>query len=534
MKICPRFLTLLLACQLCMTAQVLPPTEVQTAISTPYESAEGRVVSTTTQLDILVAYTPAARAYAGGTNAMKAAIHSHIALANRCYSNSDIPILLRAVAIVETNYTEGATFNVDLTKLQSTSDGVMDELHALRTTYGADLVALIRRNDAAGVAGLAYVNTGNGDAGFAPWAFSVTADNWASGNIAFPHEVGHNLGCYHDRGNSAGATHAYAYGWRFYGDDHVQYITVMAYYPGTRIPYFSNPTIRYQGQPTGVASGGSAADNALRHEITAAGTAAYRADGIAIGSGVRGDLNGDGYADLLFKGDDGRICAWFMNGAARSSLAVFGNTFTPSIWTPVAAADFNGDGKSDLLFKSNDGRLCVWFMNGTVRTSALVSASAFTPSLWTPVAAADFDRDGKADILFASTTGQLCVWFMSGATRTSVSVLPATYTPSLWTPIAAADFDGDGRSDLLFKSTAGQLCIWFMSGTTRSTASILVSTFTAALWTPIGSADFNGDSKSDILFKSTAGQLCIWFMNGTTRSSATVGANTFGSAWNPF
>jgi len=35
----------------------------------------------------------------------------------------------------------------------------------------------------------------------------------------------------------------------------VQYRTVMAYAPGTRIPYFSNPDVTYQGVPTGVPIG---------------------------------------------------------------------------------------------------------------------------------------------------------------------------------------------------------------------------------------------------------------------------------------
>ena len=134
----------------------------------------------------------------------------------------------------------------------------MDEVHTLRATYGADLVALITATlDACG-RGWLYN-------GFSNAAFTVTEDSCAVGNLSFPHELGHNMGARHDwyvddtTGSAPGGlsdNHGRAYvagSWR----------TVMAYNnfcddnggSCTRVPYFSNPGINYLGVPTGFVAG---------------------------------------------------------------------------------------------------------------------------------------------------------------------------------------------------------------------------------------------------------------------------------------
>ena len=520
----------LLAAPLGLAAQILPETvdPVPAPAEAPYPVEEGRLATTTTQLDILMAYTPAARAYAGSASAMRAAIHSHIALANRCYANSDMPIVMRPVGIVETSYTEASTFNDDLTRLQSTNDGVMDELHTLRTTRGADLVALIRRNSAAGVAGLAYVNSGNGDAGFIPWAFSVTADIWASGNIAFPHEVGHNMGCWHDRDNSSGATHPYAYGWRFYGNDSVQYITVMAYYPGTRIPHFSNPTINYQGVATGVASGGTAADNALRHEITLAGSAAYRPLGTTVGSGVRGDANGDNTLDLFLQNTStGERAIWLMSSATRNQTVVL--TTGSTAWQIALVADMNADGHTDLVFQNiSTGERSIWLMSGAARSSVVTLPTGALA--WQMAAAGDFNADGKTDLVYQNTTtGERCIWLMNGTARLSVFTLP---TGALaWQIAACADFNADGKPDLVYQNTTtGERCIWLMNGTDRLSVVTLPTGITA--WRIAAAGDINTDGKPDLIFQNTTtGEVSVWYMNGTTRTSTATLPAAASAAW---
>ena len=61
------------------------------------------------------------------------------------------------------------------------------------------------------------------------------------------------MGSTHDRQNGSGGCYNYSYGWRTSNN---QWRTVMAYSPGTRIKYFSNPNKSRNGLPLG--SAGSA------------------------------------------------------------------------------------------------------------------------------------------------------------------------------------------------------------------------------------------------------------------------------------
>ena len=66
----------------------------------------------------------------------------------------------------------------------------------------------------------------------------------------------YNVGGNADRRNiDVPGIDSWARGYRFRGNDGVRYRTVMAYAPGTRIPYYSNPNVRFKGAPTGLPAG---------------------------------------------------------------------------------------------------------------------------------------------------------------------------------------------------------------------------------------------------------------------------------------
>lgn len=226
-------------------------------------------------IDVMVVYTAAARAGAGGTSAIHTLIDLAIAEANTCYQNSDISAQLNLVHRAEVSYTETGNASTDLGRLRATSDGYLDVVHTLRTQYGADVVSLFTESMGS-YAGLGYVMSPS-SSGFAPYAFNVVRRVYATGQYVFAHEVGHNIGCAHDRQNSTSpGAYSYSYGHRFYAGG-VQYRTVMAYAPGARIPYFSNPDVAYNGTATGVASSsGSSADNAKSINNTAPIVANFR------------------------------------------------------------------------------------------------------------------------------------------------------------------------------------------------------------------------------------------------------------------
>lgn len=199
-------------------------------------------------LDVLIVYTPAARNAMGGTNGITSLANSAVAAANNAYNNSDIPTRINLVHIAQVDYTE-SSFGTDLSRLRSTSDGNMDEVHDLRNQYNADFVAMLSAGS--GSCGIAYLMTSNSPS-FQSSAFSVTRYSCAVGNLTFAHELGHNMGCAHDRDNASGGLNSYSFGHRWFSTNGQRYRSVMSYSPGSRIAHFSNPNIDFIGTPTGV------------------------------------------------------------------------------------------------------------------------------------------------------------------------------------------------------------------------------------------------------------------------------------------
>jgi hypothetical protein len=227
-----------------------------------------------TLVDVLVVYTPAARDAAGGTAGMMSLINTAVTETNTGYSNSGVVQRLRLARAEELAYTEAAALT-DLERITDTGDGFMDSVHALRDAYKADEVALIGAGySASGTCGIAWLMAGN-NPGFAPNAFAVIDWSCATGYYSFGHELGHNMGLNHareDYGSTPTGAYSYSFGYKWTG-----YRTVMAYAPGTRVLYFSNPGVQYLGNPTGVSEGaGNSANNALSLNNTRVTVANWR------------------------------------------------------------------------------------------------------------------------------------------------------------------------------------------------------------------------------------------------------------------
>jgi peptidyl-Asp metalloendopeptidase len=197
-------------------------------------------------VDMMVVYTKKARNNQGGTAAMESLINLAVTETNQAYTKSDVTQVMRLVHTYEiANYTENGDFGTELSRLRAKNDGKFDEIHPMRDQYGADAVGMIINSSQ--YCGIAYLMT-NPSANFESNAFSVTSRSCATGYYSFGHETGHNFGSAHDRGNAGSASYSYSYGWRTSNN---QYRTVMAYSPGTRIKFYSNPNKSKNGMPLG-------------------------------------------------------------------------------------------------------------------------------------------------------------------------------------------------------------------------------------------------------------------------------------------
>lgn len=301
----------------------------------------GEVVSepmnpTDTLLDLAVFYTPRARGNAGSTATLEAAIVNAVAMANATNQASNVAVQFRIVYVAETTYVEDGS-SADLSRFRITNDGFMDEVHALRTEYGADLMHLITDPVTAQYCGVAALMT-NLSTGFRTSAFGVTLRTCFSGNT-LAHEIGHNIGCHHDRANAGNAIFPYSYGYR---TPDSRYRTTMSYSPGSRALVWSSPLVTYQGYAMGV---GNSEDNARSIANTKATVAAFYPTRVLEWCQVPGGIDGT-FGEPLINGS-GRIAVpaslrltlsryrlftsgVLVVGASALDLPVFGGRLVPS------------------------------------------------------------------------------------------------------------------------------------------------------------------------------------------------------------
>src|SRR5262249_14626251 len=140
-------------------------------------------------------------------------------------------------------YTESGVLATDLNRLITKGDNQLDDAHSLRDTNHADLVCLlVARGDKGGIASQMKTLT----PAFESQAFSVVEADNASSNLALGHELAHNMGCGHDREapDPGPGLYPFSSGWHFQVGSN-SYRTMMAYPPGGKLLYFSNPDVKF-------------------------------------------------------------------------------------------------------------------------------------------------------------------------------------------------------------------------------------------------------------------------------------------------
>ena len=211
-------------------------------------------------IDLMVVCPVAVQNAIGSEEEMLAEINNAVAGANLCFRNSQLQIQLRLVHVYESSYSPTSNLDVDLDRLTNKNDGHLDEVHALRDHYGAGVVTLLSTDsDIGGFANtLSYPSLS-----FEESAFNVCVwDQIGAPVFTLAHEIGHNMGCLHNREDASDSSQSseydygdFAYGKRWYLNGE-GYRTIMAYNDSGKnfnnsIPYFSNPSVSYLGIKTG-------------------------------------------------------------------------------------------------------------------------------------------------------------------------------------------------------------------------------------------------------------------------------------------
>ncbi len=202
-------------------------------------------------IDVMVVYTAAAAAHAGGRGSITNLINLAVSETNTSYANSGVEQRIRLVHAAQVDYVESGDFGTNLTNLR-TGAGALSGVAAQRDAHGADLVKMLVRPAAANACGIAYLMT-SVTSNFAPFGYSVTDTSCVSPNYTFAHELGHNMGARHDWFVDGGTTpFTYAHG-HVNATPGQRWRTIMAYadqcsrqgFSCTRLLNWANPDKRY-------------------------------------------------------------------------------------------------------------------------------------------------------------------------------------------------------------------------------------------------------------------------------------------------
>ena len=197
------------------------------------EEDEGSII------DVIVFYTSKARRQAGGHRAIRTLIDHHAAWTNDAYSVGGAAQRIRLVAVAQVDYEEDLDQDLGLVRLQAKDDGHMDEAHALRDAYAADLVLLMT----SGGGGWAYRSLEEA------WAFATAGIARAN---TFAHELGHLMGLAHQReSDNSNWPFPYSHGYELQDERGVAIVSTIMHTSGWT-GRFSNPRQTHRGHRLGV------------------------------------------------------------------------------------------------------------------------------------------------------------------------------------------------------------------------------------------------------------------------------------------
>lgn len=231
---------------------------------------------------------------------------------------------------------------------------------------------------------------------------------------------------------------------------------------------------------------------------------------------ILADLDGDGTPDLVQSDDDDRVLKVWTNAAGvfTDTLQPFdGGPTSPGATLALAIGDLNRDGFPDLV-EAHDVELGrVWRNDGAARFT-LIQRMVLSSSVL-GVALGDLDLDGDPDLVCtdqaAAGIGDR-VWFNEDG---GVLMLSSLSLPGTFLSVALADLDGDGDLDIL-SGGLGTSSAWFRNDGPGGFAppETLIGATTRAR--RVCAADLDLDADLEVVFavrgaNDPLGRLSLWF-----------------------
>jgi len=234
-----------------------------------------------------------------------------------------------------------------------------------------------------------------------------------------------------------------------------------------------------------------------------------------------GDINGDGYGEFFAASASGEGLFWY-SYLDREKHRIADGAFT----TDMALGDIDNDGYADVVIPNDDGLM--WYRNPQVCGNDSWEATNISPdgARMHDVEIADLDRDGKLDIITRHQSGfgrmmgnQIHVWKQNSPKSWVHQVFDCSHGEGL----GIADIDGDGLPDIVIGGCWYKNPGDIINGIWREYP-YMPSDYFDQNWTKgdvaVATGDLNGNGRIDIALSPAEGSGHLsWFEAPTDPTS---------------
>ncbi len=249
--------------------QTIVPSRIEPMAASTMASIAPALAATPV-IRVMVHYTPKAK---GTTSDIAGLIDLAIAETNQGYINSGVNARVELAHAAPVSYSESGSNSTDRSRYADVDDRVMDEVHAQRNTYLADVGVLLTEGNSG--CGNGTINASSTS------AFVAVGADCATGNYSFGHELGHLFGARHNPEEDS-STSPFSYGHGYLSPNR-DWRTIMAYSCTNgcpRINWWSNPAKTRNGVAMGTTT---RSNNARVINERAATLAGFRASPTSTG-----------------------------------------------------------------------------------------------------------------------------------------------------------------------------------------------------------------------------------------------------------
>ncbi len=248
-----------------------------------------------------------------------------------------------------------------------------------------------------------------------------------------------------------------------------------------------------------------------------------------------GDINGDGFPDVVFGGFDLHIHA-----IDRNCHQIMSDNVEDTVWSSPALYDINGDGRLDILIGGDQtaGGSINW-SGGEFRAieytgSSTVSCShcreiwkhQLNDTMWSSPAVGDIDGDGRPEVIVGggnyynrSDGRKVFAWHLDDGS--GLHGWPVSTSGSTASAPALGDLNGNGIPEVVASSADGYVRAFNANGSVRWATRLWAFTPKQA-GGPAASpiiADMNGDGQPDVVVGNNFG---VFVLNGANGSIMTT------------